>query len=140
MSDKQYWILKTEPDVYAFADLQEDKVTMWDGVANNAALKNIRTMKPGDLALIYHTGNERRIVGLAEVVSEPYPDPDEDDPKLVVVDIKAVEPLANFVSLAAIKADPTFADFALVRQSRLSVVPVSSDLWDTLLRMGGVAT
>lgn len=137
MSDKQYWILKTEPDVYAFADLQEDEVTMWDGVANNAALKNIRTMKPGDLVLIYHTGNERRIVGLAEVVSEPYPDPDADDPKLVVVDIKSVEPLANLVSLAAIKADPSFEDFALVRQSRLSVVPVPLDLWDTLLRMGG---
>lgn len=140
MSDKQYWILKTEPDVYAFTDLQEDGVTMWDGVANNAALKNIRTMKPGDLAMIYHTGNERRIVGLAEVVSEPYPDPDEDDPKLVVVDIKVLEPLANLVSLAAIKADPSFADFALVRQIRLSVVSVPSDLWDTLLRMGGAPT
>ncbi|NOK58321.1 MAG: EVE domain-containing protein [Chloroflexi bacterium AL-W] len=140
MSDKQYWILKTEPDVYAFADLQEDGVTMWDGVANNAALKNIRTMKPGDLALIYHTGNERRIVGFAEIVSEPYPDPDADNPKMVVVDIKVLQPITNFVSLAAIKADPVFAEFALVRQSRLSVVPVPTDLWHTILRMGGETT
>jgi predicted RNA-binding protein with PUA-like domain len=130
-----YWLLKTEPDAYSFTDLQRDGATVWDGVANNAALKHMRDMRPGDQALIYHTGDERQAVGLAEVTSAPYPDPRADDPKLVVVDVKALRPLATPVTLAAIKSDGAFTDFALVRQGRLSVVPVPPALWERLLGM-----
>ena len=131
------WILKTEPEDYAYADLERDGRAVWDGVANNAALKHMRDMRPGDAALIYHTGDERRAVGLAEVVSEPYPDPRAGDPKRVVVDVRPLRPLARPVPLAAIKADPAFADFALVRQGRLSVAPVSDAQWARLMAMAG---
>jgi predicted RNA-binding protein with PUA-like domain len=133
-----YWLLKTEPEAYSFDDLQRDGATVWDGVSNNAALLHLRTMQPGDQALIYHTGSERRAVGLAEVTSAPYPDPRQNDPKLVVVDIRPLRPLPQPVTLAAIKADPAFADFALVRQGRLSVVPVPPALWQRLLALAGV--
>jgi predicted RNA-binding protein with PUA-like domain len=130
-----YWLLKSEPESYAYADLVRDGTTVWDGVANNAALKHMRDVKPGDQALIYHTGDERQAVGVAEVTSLPYPDPRGDDPKLVVFDIRSARALARPVTLAAIKADPFFADFALVRQGRLSVVPVTPDQWERLLAM-----
>ncbi len=135
----QYWLLKTEPDVYSFADLVREGRTVWDGVANNVALKHIRTMQSGDLALIYHTGEERQAVGLAQVVSDPYPDPKQDDPRLVVVDVAPLQPLPQPITLAAIKADPFFADFALIRQGRLSVVPVTAAQWERLLAMAGVS-
>lgn len=133
----QYWLLKTEPDCYAYADLEREGQTVWDGVANNAALKHLRSMQPGDRALIYHTGDERRAVGLAEVVSAPYADPQGADPKLVVVDLRPLRPLARAVELAEVKADPFFEEFALVRQSRLSVVPVSDTQWQRLMAMAG---
>jgi predicted RNA-binding protein with PUA-like domain len=132
-----YWILKTEPESYSYADLERDGRTVWDGVANNAALLHIRAMRPGDTALIYHTGDERRAVGLAEVTSEAYPDPHAGDAKLVVVDVRPTRPLARPVTLAEIKADTAFADFALVRQGRLSVVPVSPEQWSRLMTMAG---
>lgn len=132
-----YWILKTEPEDYSYADMERDGRAVWDGVANNAALKHMRDMRPGDLALIYHTGDERRAVGLAELVSEPYPDPRAEDAKLVVVDVRPLRPLARPVPLAAIKAEPAFADFALVRQGRLSVAPVSDAQWVRLMAMAG---
>jgi predicted RNA-binding protein with PUA-like domain len=128
-----YWILKTEPDAYSYDDLTRDGATIWDGVANNAALLHLRAMAPGDQALIYHTGDERRAVGLAEITTAPYPDPKQDDPKLVVVEVRPLRPLARPIELAAVKADPFFADFALVRQGRLSVVPVSAEQWARLL-------
>ena len=130
-----YWLLKSEPGVYAFADLVRDKKTTWDGVTNNLALKHIRAMAKGDLAFIYHSGDEKSIVGIAEVASEPYPDPKAGDPKIVVVDLKAKDALARPVSLADIKAKKEFADFALVRISRLSVMPVSAAQWKSLLAM-----
>ncbi|NTU80940.1 MAG: EVE domain-containing protein [Chloroflexales bacterium] len=132
------WLLKTEPGSYSYDDLARDGVTVWDGVTNNAALMHLRAMAPGDQALIYHTGDERRAVGLAELASGPYPDPKLDDPKLVVVDVRAMRPLPTPVDLAAIKADPFFADFALVRQGRLSVVPISAEQWARLLGMAGL--
>jgi predicted RNA-binding protein with PUA-like domain len=132
-----YWLLKSEPDVYSYADLERDGATLWDGVANNAALKYMRTMQPGDLALIYHTGDERQAVGLAELTSLPYPDPQAGDPKLVVVDLRPLRCLPQPVSLAAIKADPFFAGFELVRQARLSVVPVSPEHWARLMELAG---
>ena len=132
-----YWLLKTEPDNYSYADLERDGATTWDGVANNTALMHIRTMQPGDLALIYHTGDERQAVGLAEITSAPYADPKLGDPKLVVVDLRPLHWLPQPVSLAAVKADPAFADFGLVRLGRLSVVPVTLEHWGRLLGMAG---
>jgi predicted RNA-binding protein with PUA-like domain len=132
-----FWLLKTEPDVYSYANLERDGGTVWDGVSNNAALLHLRRMQSGDQALIYHTGDERRAVGLATITSAPYPDPQLDDPKLVVVDVAPLRRLARPVELAAVKADPFFAGFALVRQGRLSVVPVSEEEWARLLEMAG---
>ena len=133
----RFWLLKTEPDHYSYADLERGGATIWDGVANNAALLHIRSMQPGDLALIYHTGDQRQAVGLAEITSAPYPDPQAGDPKLVVVDLRPLRQLPQPVTLAAVKADPAFADFALVRQGRLSVVPVTPEQWGKLLGMAG---
>lgn len=129
-----YWILKTEPSAYSFDQLEADKRTTWDGVKNPVALKNLRSMRPGDEAMVYHTGDEKAIVGLAKIVSDPRPDPK--DPKLVVIDLAAGSRVKKPVTLAIIKADPVFKDLALVRQGRLSVVPVSADLWKRLLAMG----
>jgi predicted RNA-binding protein with PUA-like domain len=133
-----YWLLKTEPDCYSFADLERDGATVWDGVSNNAALKHLRAMQLGDQALIYHTGDERQAIGIAEVTSEPYPDPQADKPNLMVVDVRPLRRLPQPVALAAVKADPFFADFALVRQGRLSVVPVNAEQWAKLCRMAGL--
>jgi len=130
-----YWLLKSEPDVYSYDDLVRDKKTVWDGVANNTALIHIRSMKKGDLALIYHTGDERRAVGVAEVVSSPYADPTQDSPKLAVVDVKPKKVLAKPVTLEQIKADPAFAGWDLLRIGRLSVVPVPEALWKHLEEM-----
>lgn len=135
-----YWLLKTEPDSYSFADLEREGTTVWDGVRNNAALKHMRAMQPGDLALVYHTGDERQAVGLAEICSAPYADPQAEPSEaatLQVVDVRALHRLPQPVTLAAIKADAFFADFALVRQGRLSVVPVAAAQWDRLLAMAG---
>ena len=123
------WLLKTEPDCYNWDALARDKKTAWDGVANALALKHMRTMKKGDLALIYHTGDERAAVGIAEVVSDPYPDPKEDDDRLVVVDVKVKKKLPQPVTLSDIKADKQFVGWDLLRISRLSVVPVPEAMW-----------
>ncbi|MEI6427034.1 MAG: EVE domain-containing protein [Pseudanabaena sp. ELA607] len=132
-----YWLLKSEPQVYAYADLVRDQQTIWDGVNNNLALKHIRTMNIGDLALIYHTGDERRAMGIAEVISQPYIDPKLNDPKRAVVDVKAVQALAHPVTLAQIKLDSRFEGFDLLRISRLSVVPVSEAHWQLILSLAG---
>jgi predicted RNA-binding protein with PUA-like domain len=132
-----YWLLKSEPDVYSYADLERDRETIWDGVNNNLALKHIRTMMSGDLALIYHTSEERRAVGLAEVISAPYVDPKSNDPKRAVVDVKAVRSLPQPVTLAQIKQDSRFEGFDLIRISRLSVVPVSEAHWQLILKLAG---
>ena len=130
-----YWLLKTEPGTYSFADLERDKRAVWDGVANALALKHLRSMKRGDLAFIYHTGDEKQIVGIAEVTGDPYPDPKENDPKLAVVDLKPRDRLPRPVTLAEIKAARGFQDFELVRMGRLSVMPVSNSRWQRLWKM-----
>jgi predicted RNA-binding protein with PUA-like domain len=130
-----YWLLKSEPDVYSYADLERDRQTIWDGVNNNLALKHIRTMQIGDLALIYHTGDERRAMGIAEVITMPYVDPKLDDPKRAVVDVKAIQLLTKPVSLSEIKKDPDFEGFDLIRISRLSVGPVSEVHWQKILKL-----
>ena len=121
-----YWLLKADPAAYGYEDLKKDKQTYWDGVANNLALKHMRTMKKGDQALIYHSGKEKAVVGLASITSDPYPDPEKDDERLVVFDIKPKKQFKTTVPLADIKADARFAEFALVRMSRLSVMPVTA--------------
>jgi predicted RNA-binding protein with PUA-like domain len=131
------WILKTDSDVYPFEQLERERQAVWDGVSNPVALKHLRTMAPGDPLLIYHSGATKEIVGLARVTRAAYPDPKGADPKLVVVDIEAGRRLPSTVSLAAIKADPAFADLALVRQPRLSVIPVPEPHWNRLLSMAG---
>ncbi len=133
----QYWILKTEPGAYSFADLSRDGMTRWDGIGNPVARKHLRSMQPGDEVLIYHTGSERQIVGRARVSSPPYSDPATGDSKATVVDVAAGLSLPRAVSLADIKADPRFADLGLVRQGRLSVVPVTPGQWRALLDMAG---
>lgn len=131
------WLVKTEPDEYSFEDLQRAGRDVWDGVRNHAALKHMRSMKLGDEVLVYHTGKERAIVGLARVVREAYPDPEADDEKWIVVDLEATRPLARPVTLAEIKADPAFAGWELVRISRLSVMPVPDPLWERIMAMVG---
>ncbi|MDQ3138635.1 MAG: EVE domain-containing protein [Gemmatimonadota bacterium] len=133
-----YWILKTDSDTYAFDQLERERRTVWDGVSNALALKHIRAMSKGDRALIYHSGDDRALVGLAKIVSDPYADPKRKDPKLTVVEVEAERPLPSPVSLAAVKADPAFADLGLVRLSRLSVIPVPPAHWTRLLALGGV--
>lgn len=133
-----YWILKTDADTYPFDQLERERRTVWDGVSNPLALKYLRSMSAGDGALIYHSNVGKELVGLARIASAPYPDPKRKDPKLVVVDIEAERALPNRVPLSAIKADSAFADLALVRMSRLSVIPVPAEQWKKLLAMAGV--
>ena len=132
-----YWLLKTEPSAYSFSDLQRDKKTVWSGVTNATALIHIRAMKKGDLALIYHTADERAAVGLAEISSDPYADPKQGNEKLVVVDVKAKSPLPKPVTLEQIKSDKTFAGFDLLRISRLSIVPVPPAMWKRIQTLAG---
>jgi len=129
------WILKTDSDTYPFEQLERECRAVWDGVSNPVALRHIRSMAPGDSLMIYHSGKTKEIVGLARVVSAPFPDPKHPEGKLTVVEIEAGRRLPAAVSLARIKADPAFADLALVRQPRLSVIPVPEPQWNRLLTM-----
>ena len=132
-----FWLLKTEPSTYSYDDLVRDKKTTWDGVTNAAALKNIRAMKKGDLALVYHTGDQRTIVGVAEIASAPYADPKADDEKLVVVDLKPKKRLTKTVSLDMIKSDKAFAGWDLLRIGRLSIVPTPPAMWKRVMQLAG---
>ena len=131
----QHWLIKSEPDKYSWAQLERDGRTLWDGVRNFEARNHMRAMKKGDFCLFYHSNEGKEIVGIAEVVKTAYPDPTDEAGKAVTVDVKAVEPVKTPVTLAAIKADPRLKDFGLVRQSRLSVVPVSDEQWKMILKM-----
>jgi len=129
------WILKTEPSSYSYAQLEQDGHAVWDGVKNPVALRNLRAMAQGDQLMIYHTGDEKAVVGLARVARAAYPDPKKKDAKLVVIDVEPVKALARPVTLATVRADKMFAGLALVRQPRLSVVPVDDRQWDRLLEL-----
>ncbi|MBI3272495.1 MAG: EVE domain-containing protein [Planctomycetes bacterium] len=129
------WILKSDPDTYGYEDLLRERETRWDGVRNNQALIHLRAMKAGDELLIYHSGEEKSVVGTARVKTGPYADPTEGDPKLVVVDLRVGKKLSRAVPLSELKARPEFADLGLVRISRLSVMPVSERQWKLLLEM-----
>ncbi|MCE9581591.1 MAG: EVE domain-containing protein [Planctomycetes bacterium] len=130
------WLFKTDPDTYSLADLEREGRATWDGVANNTALIHLRKTAPGDEVLIYHSGDDKAILGLARVVKGGYPDPKQKNPKLAVCDIEFVKRLATPVPLAAIKAEKALADFDLVRISRLSVMPVSPAHRAILKRLG----
>ena len=129
------WLLKTEPDEFSYDDLEKKTSEPWDGVHNFAALKHMRAMRPGNLALVYHTGKERRIVGICQVLTEPHPDPDESDERFILVDVAPKERLARPVTLAKIKEDDRFSDWELVRLPRLSVMPVPDEHWTRILDM-----
>jgi predicted RNA-binding protein with PUA-like domain len=138
------YLLKTEPSEYAFADLQRDGKTIWSGISNAAALIHLRSMKKGDEAFIYHTGNDKAIVGLAQVVSNPFEDPEQPgqtpdgQPKFAVVELKALRPARSPLTLARIKADGRFKSFQLVTHPRLSVIPVPPAIDAALRAMSGL--
>ncbi len=128
-----YWLFKQEPSTYSYSQLESDRTTVWDGVRNNLALKHLRSVKKGDKALFYHTGEEKQAVGIMEIISDPYPDPK--DKSLVVVDVRPAGRLAKPVTLDAIKRDQAFSGWELVRISRLSVMPVPEKLWNRIIKM-----
>jgi predicted RNA-binding protein with PUA-like domain len=128
-----YWLLKTEPENYAYADLAKAGTDIWDGVRNRQTQTFLQAMEPGDLAFIYHTGKEKTVVGVAEIVSGPFPDPAA--PDFTAVSLRAVGKLSRPVTLKEIKEAPQFADWALVRQSRLSVMPVPAEHWADVYRL-----
>ena len=127
------WTLKTEPADYSLDDLERDGTTVWDGVGNNAALKHMRSAARGERAFVYHTGKERAVVGVASIASDPYADPG--DPSRVVFDVRFERRLKRPVTLAGIKDDPALAEWALVRQGRLSVVPTPPEVWERVVGM-----
>jgi predicted RNA-binding protein with PUA-like domain len=133
-----FWLLKTEPSAYSFEDLEREGQTVWDGVTNNLARKHLRSFQPGDRVLFYHTGDEKQVVGLARVVSPPYPDPTPGRDHLLVVDLQPEQRLPSPVSLATIKQQRTFQDSDVVRLPRLSVIPITEDQWSEILQLGGV--
>jgi len=126
------WLVKTEPSTYSYSDLEREGRTVWDGVKNPVALKNLKAMQPGDRVIVYHTGDEKAAVGLAEVTKAAYRDPKGKYPALVVVDLKALARLPRPVTLAEMKAHPAFGQSPLVRQGRLSVVPLTGEQWKTI--------
>ena len=134
------WLLKTEPSVYSYADLERDGQTMWDGVTQPHALQNLRKIRSGDTALIYHTGDERAWVGIAKVTRGYYINPEGNDPKLAVCDVKAKHKLSKPVTLREFKACEELKGWDLVRLARLSVVPVNDAQWQVLCKLAEIKT
>jgi predicted RNA-binding protein with PUA-like domain len=134
-----YWLLKTEPDTFSWDHQLERgaKGEPWSGVRNFTARRHMKEMKKGDLAFFYHTGDEKQVVGIVEVIRESYPDPTDQEGKFLAVDVKAIEPMPKPVTLAAIKAEARLKDMAVVKYSRLSVQPVTAAEWKIVCHMGG---
>ena len=132
---RQYWLMKSEPSKYSFAQLTRDGHTMWDGVRNFEARNNMRAMKAGDLVLFYHSSDGKEIVGLARIKRDAYADPTAPGEDWSVVDVEPVSPLKAHVSLEAIRSEPDLSEIALLKRSRLSVVPISKDHFDRILKM-----
>ena len=130
-----YWLVKQEPKSYNFSILKKDKKTVWDGVHNNLALKHINNMKKGDLILFYHSGDEKQVVGIMQVSSKPYSNPEETNERFVVVDVKYKKELQNPVTLSEIKKQKKFKNWELLRISRLSVMPVPKEIWNSIIKM-----
>jgi len=137
MAEGSFWLVKSEPAKYAFADLERDGKTVWDGVRNNQAALYLKAMKVGDQALYYHSQEGLAVVGIAEVSREAFIDPSDPAGRFVAVEFKPVRPLAKPVSLADMKANPALAGMAMFRQFRLSVSPVTPDEWTTIMNMAG---
>ena len=132
-----YWLMKSEPGSWSWDDQARDGIAEWDGVRNFQAANNMKTMKRNDKAFFYHSVNEKRIVGIVSITKEYYPDPTDPSDRFGMVDVKAVRPFKNPVTLAKIKSEPQLQNLALVRQSRLSVLPVEDDEWKLICAMGG---
>jgi predicted RNA-binding protein with PUA-like domain len=132
----KYWLVKTEPETYSWSDFEKRKVEVWDGVRNYQARNNLNEMKQGDLVLFYHSGDERRVMGISKVAKESYQDPGTDDARWRSVDLEIMEKLPQSVSLAQIKADERLQQIALVKQSRLSVMPLNKDEFDLIVSLG----
>lgn len=130
-----YWLCKQEPSTYNIEQLKKEKTTVWDDVHNNLALKHMTQMKKGDLAFFYHTGDEKQVVGIMEIISNPYPNPKEKNPRFVVMDVKYKKHLDSPVTLTQIKTNKKFKDWELLRISRLSVMPVPSKIWEEILKI-----
>jgi predicted RNA-binding protein with PUA-like domain len=131
------WLFKQEPSCYSWENLEKDGTTTWDGVANALAQKHLRSVAKGDRVLFYHTGKDKAVVGIMQVTADPVPDPNDESGKNVVVTVKPVKKLKHPVELADIKAEKLFANWELVRMSRLSVMPVSEEIWKKIEEMGG---
>ena len=131
----KYWLLKSEPDAWSWDNQVEEGTSMWDGVRNYQARNNLKEMKKNDLCFFYHSVTERSIVGIVKVVKEYYPDPTDKTNRFVVVDVKATKKLKNPVSLDQIKENNKLKDIALVKQSRLSVMPLKKTEWDIIIKM-----
>ena len=131
-----YWLMKSEPGAWSWDDQVRDGVAEWDGVRNYQASNNMKAMKKGDRAFFYHSVNEKRVVGIVQVVKEYYPDPSDPKGRFGMVDVKAVKPFKHPVTLADIKAEPRLAELSLIRQSRLSVMPIGDEEWSLICAMG----
>lgn len=131
-----YWMVKQEPETYSWDDFVKDGKTDWSGVRNYQARNNLREMKTGERVLFYHSGKDKAVVGVAEVVKSAYPDPTADDEQWVAVDLKPIKPLKNPVPLAAIRYDKRLAELPLIRQSQLSVMPLTKDEFDNIVATG----
>ena len=132
-----HWLVKSEPAKYAYADLERDGRTVWDGVRNHAAALHLKAMRQGDEVLYYHSQEGLAVVGVAKVVREAFPDPSDPTGRFVAVELAPVRPLKRPVTLAEMKAEPALAKMEMLRQGRLSVSPVRPEEWATILRMGG---
>ena len=131
----KYWLLKSEPEAWSWDKQVKEGVAMWDGVRNYQARNNLMKMKKGDLCFFYHSVKEKSIIGIVEVVREFYPDPTDKTGKFVVVDVKAKNKLRNYVTLEKIKNEKALKEIALIKQSRLSVMPLKSSEWKKILKM-----
>jgi len=132
------WLMKSEPGAWSWDDQVAAGVESWDGVRNHQAANNMKAMRIGDEAFFYHSVNEKRVVGIVRVVKEYHPDPSDPSGRFGMVSVEAVRPLPKPVTLAAIKAEPALAELPLIRQSRLSVMPIDQDAWALICRMGGL--
>ena len=130
-----YWLIKTEPSTWSWENQIKDKIAMWDGVRNYQARNNLMKMKKKDLCFFYHSVTEKKIIGIVEVVKEYYPDPTDKTGKFVVTDVKAKKKLKKPVSLEEIKSNAKLSDISLIKQSRLSVMPLKKNEWDTILKI-----
>jgi predicted RNA-binding protein with PUA-like domain len=133
-----FYLLKTEPTVYSYSDLERDKKAVWDGVTSPGGLFQIKTAKKGDIAFIYHTGDEKQVVGICEIISDPYVDPKAGNPKIFIFDIKPKRRLPRPVTLEQIKKDKRTSDSRIIREPRLSVQPVDEKVWNAILQMSGL--